>query len=316
MVAGPALPHTQWNASLLLGPIARPHHPNRPRNRISIKPENHRTAGRRPALKWGFVNTEHFLIDFLIGLIAGVVGGLCGIGGSIVMLPALGLFHGYDAADKARHHVYMAASMLVNIVVALSSSIQHRRRGVVRVDVLRVMIPSMGVGMVLGVLLSSWSPGRWAVIALAVFIWCYCAFTIVTLFKKLPQSPEDAPTPPRWSLAGIGLFTGVVSGYLGVGGGILLVPLLQVAGLPLRQAIAGSAGVMWTTATIGAGVKLWLLPTQGFERLDAVEIAVPMGMGALLGAYFGAWLSHKLRLPALKIVIIVVLSIAAARMAS
>lgn len=260
------------------------------------------------------MSTDHFLVDFFIGLIAGVVGGLTGLGGAIVMLPALGLYHGYETRDQDRHHVFMAASMIVNIVVALSASLQHRRKGVVRIDLLKVMVPAMAVGMVIGVLLSSQSPGRWAVIALACFIWSFCVFTLYTLFRKLPQRPEDAPTPNSLLLASIGLGTGIVGGYLGVGGGILLVPLLQIAGLPLRHAIAGSAGVMWTSATIGAGVKLWLLPSQGFDRLDAIEIALPMGMGALIGAALGARFSHRLKLPLLKVVIVAVLSIAAYRM--
>lgn len=67
------------------------------------------------------MSTEHFLVDFFIGLIAGVVGGLTGLGGAIVMLPALGLYHGYETRDQDRHHVFMAASMIVNIVVALSA---------------------------------------------------------------------------------------------------------------------------------------------------------------------------------------------------
>lgn len=260
------------------------------------------------------MNTDHFLIDFLIGVVAGVVGGLTGLGGAIVMLPALGLYHGYETRDQDRHHVFMAASMIVNIVVALSASVQHRRKGVVRIDLLKAMIPAMAAGMVIGVLLSSRSPGRWAVVALACFIWSFCVFTLFTLVKKLPQRPEDARTPHWAILASIGLGTGIVGGYLGVGGGILLVPLLQIVGLPLRHAIAGSAGVMWSSATIGAGVKLWLLPSQGFERMDAIEVAIPMAMGALIGAALGARLSHKLKLPLLKVVIVIVLSIAAARM--
>lgn len=260
------------------------------------------------------MSTDHFLVDFLIGLIAGMVGGLTGLGGAIVMLPALGLYHGYESAEQNRHHVFMAASMIVNVVVSLSASVQHRRKGVARIDLLRVMIPSMAAGMILGVLMSSRSPGRWAVIALACFIWCFCAFTLLTLVRRLPQRKEDAPTPHWAILASIGLGTGIVGGYLGVGGGILLVPLLQIAGLSLRHAIAGSAGVMWSSVAIGAGVKLWFLPSQGLDRLDAFEIAIPMGMGALIGAAIGARLSHVLKLALLKIVMVLVLSLAAARM--
>jgi uncharacterized membrane protein YfcA len=254
------------------------------------------------------------LIDLGIGILGGVVGGLAGIGGSIVMLPALALFHGYDTPDKNRHHVYMAASMVANIAVSLSATLQHRRKKATRNDLMAVLAPSMCVGIVLGVFASSQSPGKWAVYGLAAFIWAYCAYVGVTLVRKLPQPPEGSPTPAWWKLAAIGVATGVLAGFLGVGGGILLVPLLQISGLPLRHAIAGSASVMWISATIGAGTKLWLLPGQGLSVTDAVAIAAPMSLGAVAGAWFGAWLSHKLKVPALKVVIIVVLALAAVRL--
>jgi len=253
-------------------------------------------------------------IDLGIGLLAGIVGGLAGIGGSIVMLPALAIFHGYETPEKARHQVYMAASMLVNIAVSLSATRQHKKRGAARRDVILSLMPSMSLGIVLGVLFSNQAPGKWAVYAFAAFIWAYCLYTLVTLVRRLPERPDETPSPGWVVLSVIGLSTGLVAGFLGVGGGILLVPLLQVAGLPLRHAIAGSAGVMWVSSLIGALTKLWFLPDLGFSRWDAIEIAAPMGAGALAGAWFGAWLGHTLKIPALKVVIIVVLSIAALRM--
>jgi uncharacterized protein len=260
------------------------------------------------------MNPQTLIIDLGIGLLAGTVGGLVGIGGSIVMLPALAIFHGYESEDKARHHVYMAASMLVNIAVSLSATRQHKKHGAARNDVILPLMVSMSLGIILGVLGSNQGSGKLAVWAFAGFIWAYCLYTFVTLVRRLPERPEDSPSPPMWVLGTIGLMTGLLAGFLGVGGGILLVPLLQIAGLPLRHAIAGSAGVMWVSALIGAGTKIWFLPSLGFSRWDAIEIAAPMGAGALLGAWFGAWLSHALKIPALKVVIIVVLSLAALRM--
>ncbi|MCC5821760.1 MAG: sulfite exporter TauE/SafE family protein [Phycisphaerales bacterium] len=254
------------------------------------------------------------LIDLLIGLLAGSVGGLAGIGGSIIMLPALAIFHGYQTERKSEHHVYMAASMLVNIVVSLMATRTHARKGIARRDLLAWLAPSMCVGIVAGAMTSTRSPGHAAVIALAVFIWLYCLYTLVTLARRLPDHPDDARTPHWRVLVPIGLGTGLVAGFMGIGGGIVLVPLLQIAGLSVRHAIAGSAAVMWISAAVGALTKIVELPKVGFSPWDAVQIAAPMGAGAILGAWFGAWLSHKLRVPALRAVIMVILALAAARM--
>jgi len=62
----------------------------------------------------------------LIGLAAGALGGLLGIGGSIIMIPALAIFLGDD------QHLYQAAAMVVNIAVALPAAIRHKRAGALR----------------------------------------------------------------------------------------------------------------------------------------------------------------------------------------
>lgn len=252
----------------------------------------------------------------LLGLVAGSVGGLAGLGGSIIMIPALAMFWGYKDEDRTEHHIYMAAAMCVNVIVALSSSILHAKKGAARRDVLTSLIPSMAGGMVIGVLLSSGSKGGWSLYAFAGFIWIYCIYNIVTTIKKVPDYPEDNPSPAAWKIITVGLIVGIISGYLGIGGGILLVPLLSLTKLPLRHAIAGSAGAMWISSIVGASMKFYTLPGLGLSMTDALYFALPMGAGALVGAYLGAMLAHKLKLPHLKLVIALILGIASVRMIS
>jgi len=262
-----------------------------------------------------------FGLRMLVGLIAGCVGGLAGLGGSIIMIPALAMFWGYEDPDrKDEHHVYMAAAMCVNVIVALSSTLLHAKKKAARKDLLMVLIPTMAAGMLIGVTVSSGNKGAWALYAFAGFIWLYCIYNVVTTVKKLPDYPEDSPTPAWWKIGAVGLFSGCIAGYLGIGGGILLVPLLNMARLPLRHAIAGSAGAMWVASIIGATGKLALLPTielpdgSSLRIVDAVWFAIPMGLGALGGAYLGAFLAHKLRLPHLKLTIALILAIASVKM--
>mgnify|MGYP005847019981 CR=1 FL=1 len=264
---------------------------------------------------------DEFMLRALVGLVAGSVGGLAGLGGSIIMLPALAMFWGYkDEELKNEHHVYMAAAMCVNVIVALSSSVLHAKKKAARKDLLMVLIPTMAIGMLIGVTLSSGSKGAWALYAFAGFIWLYCLYNIVTTIRKQPDHPDENPTPAGWKIGIVGIVVGVISGYLGIGGGILLVPLLNLTKLPLRHAIAGSAGAMWVASIIGATGKLALLPTiqladgSHLRIMDAIGFAVPMGVGALVGAYLGAMLAHKLRLPYLKLVIALILAVASVKM--
>lgn len=258
---------------------------------------------------------EQILLRVLVGLVAGCVGGLAGLGGSIIMIPALAMFWGYtDPKLKNEHHLYMAAAMCVNVIVALSSSILHHQKKAARKDVLMALIPSMGSGMIVGVLLSNGSHGAWSLYAFAGFIWLYCIYNVVTTIKKIPDYPEDNPSPAIWKMISVGLVVGMISGYLGIGGGILLVPLLSLTKLPLRHAIAGSAGAMWISSIIGASMKLYTLPEHGFSFEQAMGFAVPMGVGALVGAYLGAMLAHKLKMPHLKLVIALILAIASIKM--
>ncbi|MBL4697643.1 MAG: sulfite exporter TauE/SafE family protein [Phycisphaerales bacterium] len=260
------------------------------------------------------MDLTQILFRVLLGLIAGCVGGLAGLGGSIIMIPALAMFWGYDDEERSKHHIYMAAAMTVNVVVALSSSILHAKKGAARRDVLVALIPSMAVGMILGVLLSSGSKGGWSLIAFAGFIWIYCLYNIITTIKKIPDYPEDNPSPAAWKMISVGLIVGMISGYLGIGGGILLVPLLSMTKLPLRHAIAGSAGAMWISSIVGASMKFYTLPGLGLSITEALNFALPMGAGALVGAYLGAMLAHKLKLPHLKLVIALILGVASVRM--
>ncbi|MEM0982540.1 MAG: sulfite exporter TauE/SafE family protein [Planctomycetota bacterium] len=259
------------------------------------------------------------LVVVVIGLAAGVVGGLAGIGGSIVMLPALGLLIGYDPANEGReHHLYMAAAMIVNAVVSGASLRRHLKAKAVRVDLWRWLLPGMGLGILGGVELSTRLGGNSAKLWLAVFLIAYCVYNALTAKRGKPEN-ETADERGSWVVplfAGLGV--GVLAGFLGIGGGIVLVPILVlVVRAPTRQAIATSASVMAVTSVFGAAFKLYTLsaPEIMQDRWEAIVLAIPMSIGAFVGAPLGANLTHTLKLPHLKLVISAVLAIAGLRLA-
>ncbi len=179
----------------------------------------------------------------------------------------------------------------------------------------------MALAIVLGVLLSNFFTGEMARRALIVFLFAFCAYTLITTIRRLPDHEESDQRGGAPLLLMIGGVTGVIAGFLGIGGGLVMVPLLQiVARVPLRLSIAASAAVMWVTALIGATAKLATLSQhsingEALHIADALVLALPMGIGAVVGATIGATITHTIRLPLLRLAIAAVLAGAGARMA-
>lgn len=257
------------------------------------------------------------LLAAAIGLVAGIIGGMAGIGGSMVMLPGLAIVFGFpDDPHHTGQHVYQAAAMSVNVLVAVPATVQHHRAGAVRRDLVLGLLPSMCVAMVVGVLTSNLVPGRLLSIALALFIGVYC---LINLYRVMRPRPADAPEPaaPRGRmLAVVGCAAGLVGGVLGLGGGVVTVPLLQVfAQVRLRHAIAASSATMGLSALVGAALKLGTLGAVGRSVAEALLLAAAMGPMAVAGALMGATLAHRLPVRWVRLVVTVLLLMAAVRMA-
>ncbi len=246
----------------------------------------------------------------IIGLLAGVFGGLAGIGGSVIMLPAL---------DRPQiHHMYMAAAMLVNIAVAVPSTIQHYRAKAIRLPFLRVLLPSAIVAILAGVLLSNRVDGEALRRALALFLVVYCLWNVRRIIRPRRRSASGQGRIERGGPARLvvsGTATGLVGGLLGLGGGILMVPLLQlVCNMRLKNAISTSSAVVCVTSIFGAATKVATLPQRGESMHDAALYALLMAPTAVLGALLGARLTHRLPVAAVRTVLTFMLLAAAIRM--
>lgn len=249
----------------------------------------------------------------VIGLGAGVLGGLAGVGGSILILPSLGMVFGYP--NGSTHHLYMAAAMTVNVAVAIPAALRHRRAGAVRMDLLPVLVPVTAVTLAAGVIASNFFRGWQLQILLAAFLVGYCGYILRSVLARRAEADEDRQriTTPR--LAAGAALTGSTAGLLGLGGGVLQVPLLQVlCKVPLRQAIGTSSAVICLTAAIGAGLKLTTLGGEGESAWRALLLAAAMIPTAVLGARLGAGLTHRLPLNTVRLAITAMLLISAWRL--
>jgi uncharacterized membrane protein YfcA len=248
-----------------------------------------------------------------VGLLAGGLGGLLGIGGSIVMIPVLTLLFRHD------QHLSQAAAMIVNVFVSVPAVLRHQRANAVPWGFVWRMLPAGLICIVLGVEMSNVLDGQSLMRIFGLFL-IYVIFVGVRKLITGQTATHHGHEHSWWRATLVGGITGFAAGLLGIGGGIIAVPLLQrVTDLPLRRCISASAAMMCVTATVGAirkNLTLSQLTDAAGNALDVHEslaIAACLAPTAIIGGLLGASLTHVLPLKWINIVLLILLAAASAK---
>jgi uncharacterized protein len=264
------------------------------------------------------LSLPELIVLALVGLVAGALGGLLGIGGSLLIIPALAIVRGPN------QHLYQAAAMIVNVFVALPSAVQHARAGAVRWRLCGRMLPFAIAAIVLGVVASNFIDGYRLQQIFGVFLLYVIGFNIVRIARPRPE-PLRHEYRTGWPFAGtVGSIMGFLAGLLGIGGGAIVVPLLQrIANLPLRQSIGTSSAAMCITAIIGAAMKNATLSqhvdmqhetARMLTYADSLWLAALLIPTAFIGGGLGAKMTHILPLVWVRLAFVLIMLWAAARM--
>ena len=237
-----------------------------------------------PSLLMVFVNLSDLIVVHLpllwpllpLGILAGLLSGLLGIGGGLIFSPLL-LALGLSA------HQALATSTLAIVPTTLAGSWTHLRGASVPPPAIGAIVLGAGAG---GLLFSHAGNALhgWHLLALQSLL-----YAILTVVVSPRQARDDGASPEHLPLAGIGavgLVAGAAAGLLGVGGGLVMVPLMvQVLGLRVYLAIRLSTLAVCASAT-SASVGL-----IGDGRAQ-------LAMGLLLGgvaAVAAAWSARRLQ---------------------
>jgi uncharacterized protein len=253
---------------------------------------------------------------FGLGLAAGFVAGLLGVGGGLLMVPALSwAFMRQDFTPEYNIHLALATSLAVIIPTSLSSLRTHHAHGAVDWATVRRMLPGILIGTLAGGLAAARLPDTGLKIFFTVFLF-YAATQMLFGFK--PPASRQMPGMAGMTLAG-GLI-GVVSSWVGIGGGTLSVPFLTWCNAGLRRAIGTSSAIGLPIALGGSigymvsGLAIDGLPPAsiGFVYLPAL---FAIALGTWLTAPYGARATHRLPVQQIKRIFAGLLYLLAVRMA-
>ncbi len=251
-----------------------------------------------------------------VGLFSGLFGGMLGIGGSIILLPALTIFFAHRHSPE-HQHVYQGAAMIMNLFVAIPSVIAHRRQGAMLPALLKWLIPAGIVSITLGVMCSNLQMfrGDGAVYLkrlLGLFLFYvlgYNTYRLLTGSRLADVTPEAAKSiNPLKTIFWVGFPMGFSGGLLGIGGGALCVPLQQVLlKIPLHRAIANSSATILWTSLIGAIYKNMTIPSTVGGPWAALKLSLFVVPTSFIGGYLGARLIYVLPRHVVRIAFIILM---------
>jgi hypothetical protein len=250
------------------------------------------------------------------GALAGLAAGLLGVGGGLVVVPALAfLLPRAGVAPEVALHLAVGTSLATIVVTGLASALAHHRRGAVRTDVLAALVP----GMVAGALAAGPLAGRLPGDALRLAYAAFAGAVAVRMLLAVRPRPGAGRLPGRGTLAAAGGGIGLVSALVGVGGGTLTVPFLARCGLAMHGAVGTSAATGPPIALAGAlgfvaaGWGDPALPALATGYVLWPAFAV-LAAATLPAARLGARLAHRLPADTLRRVFGLLLLLVAARM--
>jgi uncharacterized membrane protein YfcA len=193
--------------------------------------------------------------------------------------------------------------------------VQHHRAKAVRWNVVWRMLPAAIVMIIVGVEMGDRIDARRMEQVFGVFLIYVAIDNVWRLVRRQPEAPSEQQRLDWWRCGVAGAAMGFMAGLLGVGGGIVAVPLLQkLCRLPLRQCIATTAACMCVSAVFGAVRKNLALAGMGLDVMESVRIAAVLAPTAVGGGLIGGTLAHALPLAAVRVAFIVLLLWSAAGM--
>jgi uncharacterized membrane protein YfcA len=239
----------------------------------------------------------------LLGVLAGILAGLLGIGGGLVLVAALAwILPMHGIPQDAAMHAALASSLASIVLTATSSAYSHHRRGSVLWPTVAWMVPGLLLGGWLGSGLAVYLDDdvlRWIVAG-----YCFIAGAQMVFGGNAHPEGRGVPAPrgPAMSVAGSAI--GAVSAVVGIGGGSMTVPLLVWRGVQPVRAVGTSSACGVAIGIASAFGYAMHAPAGALPEHAIGYIYLPAAIGvaiaSVLAAPYGTRLAHRIGGKALK----------------
>jgi uncharacterized membrane protein YfcA len=237
----------------------------------------------------------------LLGVFAGFVAGLFGVGGGLTIVPLLFMiFTAQDFPVEHSMHLALGTSMATIVFTSISSMRAHHGHGAVRWDIVKRFAPGLVIGTLGGSFLATWVPTRPLAMVFTAIVY-YASLQMILDFKPKPHSQ----LPGTVGMVVAGTVIGVVSSLVAAGGGFLSIPFMVYCNVVIHHAVGTSAALGFPIAVAGTiGYIVSGLKTPGLPEYSLGYVYLPAFIGVVVISFLmapvGARLAHKLPVKQLK----------------
>ena len=243
----------------------------------------------------------------ITGMLVGLASGLLGVGGCFLMVPVLyWVYTSMGFSPDIAIKVAFGTNLLVVLPTVMSSAFGHNKKGKVWWRAAIIIGIAGAIGAVIGATIASHLPGEVLKIFFGLGILAGALRMLTAKPPKLEQEPEDNPV--LWAAWGFPM--GIISGMIGIGGGVLMIPVMVlVLKFKMHRAVGTSAALMIFTS-IG-GVIGYIINGLGVEGIPPYSIGyvnltswLMLAVTSVPMAQVGVILAHKLPAKQLKYIFI------------
>ncbi|MBF0350122.1 MAG: TSUP family transporter [SAR324 cluster bacterium] len=251
----------------------------------------------------------------LLGFVSGISAGMVTMGGGIIKVSGLMIIFGYGLI------IIRPVAYITNIFVYSAAALRYKKDNLISWHNVKPLIPFALFGFVFGYFTGIYLNNSTIRMMLGIYALLIGIKVVTEIIRSAMGYPEfegisQNQTGHRFKNSWLGLPMGVMSGILGISGGVIEVPLQRyVAKVPLKEAIANSSVLVFWTSSLGAVISM----VHG-AGIGAFEIDTPLILALIVipGAYFGgmvgAWLTKIMPINLLKSIYCVLMFLIAARM--
>lgn len=247
-----------------------------------------------------FIAIEIIIFLLALGAFGGLMAGLLGIGGGLIIVPALIFyFEKINFSEDYLTQMAVTTSLATMIFTSFSSIRSHHNNGLVDWVLVKNLTLGLAVGAVLGALFAS----RLSGVLLQLLFGLFAILVAAQMFLNL--QPKQSSMPGKLGLWFSGLLIAFVSAIFGIGGGSLSVPTLTWFGVDIKKAVAVSAA---------CGLPIALFSVIGFMFSSVGRVDLPahsigfvyipalvcISVASMITAHLGAQLAHRLPAKQLK----------------
>jgi uncharacterized membrane protein YfcA len=247
------------------------------------------------------VNIEYFIILGAVGIIAGILSGMFGIGGGVIIVPSLiTLYTYYGFNSHYLVHVAIATSLLIVAVTSIITSFRHYKLN-------NVIWSAAIITGITGALCVFWFSfvvlnlnGKILSIIISVVMIIIALKLVIGKKSETGNKNECIIEYDKWLFIPTGLLIGIISAFTGLGGGIFIIPILHYFfKIPFKKAIGTSSVAIIFTA-IGGVVSYYFNKPDDFAGgiyffgLSDLKLAVPILLFSIPASYIGVHLNTRM----------------------